>query len=147
MGDSIPLSLPEELTMNVHFLSRTLLAITLLAFVVSTLPAPAQAGIISTASGVATADGLERSANLATIQTQLARADVQEQLLKYGVEPARAMERVAALSDAEVASLAKRMDQSPAGADVGVFGLLGVIFLVLLVLDYTGTIHVFSHKR
>src|SRR5258706_2445828 len=133
--------------MNTHFLSRTLLAVTLLAFVVSTVPAPVQAGIISTASGVATTASQERSANLATIQARLARADVQQQLEKYGVEPAQAMERVAALSDAEVANLAARMDQSPAGADIGLFGLLGVVFVVLVILDYAGAIHIFSHRR
>jgi hypothetical protein len=128
-------------------LSRSLLAVTLLAFVSATVPLPARAGIISTANGIATPAAQLRSANLARIQAELGRADVQAQLLKYGVAPAQAQQRIAALNDEEVASLAQRMAQAPAGGDSGLFALLGVIFIVLLVLDYTGTIHIFSHKR
>ncbi len=128
-------------------LTRTLLAVTLLAFVTTTVPLPVRAGIISTANGIATSAAQLRSANLARIQTQLDRAEVQEQLLKYGVAPVQAQERVAALNDEEVASLAQRMEQAPAGGDGGLFALLGIVFVVLLVLDYTGAIHIFSHKR
>jgi hypothetical protein len=133
--------------MFANLLSRTLLSITLLAFVASTVPAPARAGIISTASSVAPATASDRSANLARIDAQLARADVQAQLQKFGVAPAQAQERLASLSDEEVASLAQRIDQAPAGGDLGLFAVLGVVFVVLLVLDYTGTIHIFSHRR
>jgi TRAP-type C4-dicarboxylate transport system permease large subunit len=133
--------------MHANLLSRTLLSVTLLAFVAATVPAPARAGIIGTASSVATAATLERSANLARIESQLARADVQAQLLKFGVAPSQAHERIAALTDEEVASLAQRIDQAPAGGDVGLFAVLGIVFVVLLVLDYTGTIHIFSHRR
>ena len=132
--------------MNARFFSRSLISVTLMAFTLATVPVPARAGIISTASAVAAASP-ERRANLARIQSQLQRADVQEQLVKFGVQPTQALERVAALSDGEIAGLADRMDKTPAGGDVGLFGLLGVIFVVLLVLDYTGTIHIFSHRR
>jgi hypothetical protein len=133
--------------MNALFLSRSLLTVTLVAFMLATVPCPSHAGIISTTSSVGAATSLDRSANLARIQSQLNRAEVQEQLVKFGVPPDRAMERVATLSDTEIAGLADRMDKAPVGGDVGLFGLLGVIFVVLLVLDYTGTIHIFSHRR
>jgi hypothetical protein len=132
---------------NNPFLSRALVAIALVAFVLPMVPSPARAGIISTASGVAPQAALERSANLVKIQAQLARVEVRRQLLKYGVQPAQAQERVAALTDEEIASLATHMDQAPAGADVGLFGLLGVIFIVLLILDYIGAVHIFTHRR
>ena len=133
--------------MHVNLLSRTLLSVTLLAFVAATVPGPARAGMISTASSVATAATPDRNTNLAKIEAQLARADVQAQLQKFGVKPADAQQRIAALSDEEVASLAQRIDQAPAGGDVGLFAVLGIVFVVLLVMDYVGAIHIFSHRR
>jgi hypothetical protein len=65
----------------------------------------------------------------------------------FGVTPAQVQTRVAALTDREVASLAKQIDQAPAGADGGVFAVIGIVFVVLLILDYTGAIHIFSHRR
>jgi hypothetical protein len=45
-----------------------------------------------------------------------------------------------------VASLAQRIDQAPAGADGGIFVVIGVVFVVLLILDYVGLIHIFNHR-
>jgi hypothetical protein len=137
----------EGLNMNFRYLSHSLLAVTLVAFVLSTVPAPARAGIISTADSIATPAALQRSADLAKIDALLARAEVQQQLSGFGLQPAQAQQRIAALSDAEVADLAHRIDQAPAGGDFGIIGLLGVVFIVLIVLDYIGAIHVFSHRR
>jgi hypothetical protein len=127
--------------------TRMLVVLTLVAFVAATVPVPARAGVISTASGIATPAALQRAADLRRILSHLQRADVQSQLQKYGVAPAQAQERIAALSDEEIASLAQRMDTAPVGADDGLFALLGIIFIVLLVLDYTGAVHIFSHRR
>ena len=85
-----------------------------------------------------------REANLAVIDAQLARSDIQRELTLRGVTPGQARERVAALTDSEVASLAKRIDQAPAGGDGGIFALIGVVFIVLLILDYVGAIHIFN---
>jgi hypothetical protein len=125
-----------------------LVAITLVAFVSSTLlSAVAQAGIISTASGLDRAVADARNANVAKVETQLARAEVQSRLMGFGVTPEQVQARVAALSDREVADLAKRIDQAPAGADGGVFAVIGIVFVVLLILDYVGAIHIFTHRR
>jgi len=61
------------------------------------------------------------------------------------VSASDAIARVQALSDAEVAQLADRVDQAPAGA--GVVGVLFTVFLVLLVTDIMGLTKVFPFTR
>ena len=87
--------------------------------------------------------GSPRDAQLARVTAALARADVQQQLQLRGVEATDAAERVAALSDAELSTLASRIDQQPAG---GILALIGAVFVVLIILDYVGVTKVF-HRR
>ncbi|HEX9474111.1 MAG TPA: PA2779 family protein, partial [Steroidobacteraceae bacterium] len=61
--------------------------------------------------------------------------------------PADAAARAAALPDADLAQLAKRADKLPVGGDDGLLALIGFVFLVLLLLDYLGVIHVFSNHH
>jgi hypothetical protein len=78
----------------------------------------------------------------------LKREDVRRQIEAMGVDPKEADARVASLSDAEVAKLAGRIDQIPAGAGAAaVFIILGIIFAVLLALDLLGVTHVFKVFR
>jgi hypothetical protein len=115
--------------------------------VLAGVPAGAWAGIIPTATVIASEPAPERAANLALVQAQLARADVQQQLQALGVNPLDASQRAASLTDMELARLAQRMQQAPAGGDGGILALVGVVFLVLLLLDYLEVIHVFrTHK-
>ena len=103
---------------------------------------PAQAGLVSTA-GVASAGSRERVALF------LERADVQRQLETLGVAPQDVKARVAALSDAEVANLAGKIDNLPAGGDgVGfILWLAVVVFLVLLITDILGLTKIFPFTR
>jgi hypothetical protein len=126
---------------------RSILVATLTAMVLAGVPAGAWAGIIPTATVIASEPAPERAANLALVQAQLARADVQQQLQALGVNPLEASQRAASLTDMELARLAQRMQQAPAGGDGGILALVGVVFLVLLLLDYLEVIHVFrTHK-
>lgn len=75
----------------------------------------------------------------------LARADVQAELTRFGVDAAVAAERVAALSDAEVASLHQRMDDVAAGGSV--VGAIVFVFVLLLVTDILGLTKVFPFTR
>jgi hypothetical protein len=82
----------------------------------------------------------------------LGRADVREQMVALGVDPAEAAARVAALSDPQVREIAGRLDQLPAGQSaIGVVvGAILIIFLVLLVTDLLGLTDVFpfvNHHR
>src|SRR5258708_8231166 len=88
------------------------------------LPLPAQAGIVSTDTALASA---ERD----RIASMLDRADVRAQLEAYGVRAADVTARVAALTDEEAAQLAGRLDSLPAGRG-RIIRPLPLVFLVLL---------------
>ena len=106
------------------------------------LPLPAQAGMLATPT-VAASSAKER------ILGVLERQDVRAQLQSFGVNPADAKARVAALSDDEAAQLAASMDRLPAGGD-GFGALVGaalLIFLVLLLTDILGFTHVFPFTK
>ena len=64
----------------------------------------------------------------------------------YGIDPSEAANRVAGLTDSEVGQLAQRIDQLPAGGGlIGTIAVIGVIFfLVLILLELTGFIDVFT---
>lgn len=72
----------------------------------------------------------------------LAREDVRAQFLELGVAPQEVEQRVAVLSDAEVAMLAERMDEEPAG---GLLAVIGVVFIVLLILELVGVTNIFTN--
>ncbi|MGH8721268.1 MAG: PA2779 family protein [Burkholderiales bacterium] len=99
---------------------------------------PAHAGIVSSEALVAGTQQ-ERLAGL------LARSDVQARLQSYGVDPAQAQARVAALSDEEAARLAAQIDALPAGGDV--LGVALIAFLVLLFTDIMGYTKIFPFTR
>lgn len=111
-----------------------LLAAVLIAPVQST----AYAGVISTEQYLASMD---RGQALARVDEVLARAEVRERLERLGVDPAEAMARAQALSDAELIALAENLEELPAG---GLLGVLGVVFIVLLVLELVGVTNIFT---
>ncbi|MDO8284834.1 MAG: PA2779 family protein [Rhodoferax sp.] len=121
-----------------RFLASTLIASTL----VMGLPATAQAGIVPTQDAMSTSSA---TVNRAQINTFLARADVRKGLMDQGIDVEAAQSRVNSLSDAEVAELAGRVDQAPAGGDV--LGLMFTVFIVLLVTDILGLTKVFPFTR
>ncbi len=79
------------------------------------------------------------------VNATLARADVGAALQARGVSVEQAAQRIAALSDTEVAALAHHIETAPAGADV--LGLLFTVFIVLLVTDILGLTKVFPFTR
>lgn len=81
----------------------------------------------------------------ARIAATLDRPDVQAELVRYGVDPAAARERVAALSDEDAARLASQIETAPAGGDV--LGVILFVFLILLVTDILGLTKVFPFTR
>jgi len=82
----------------------------------------AQAGIISTDQAIVSAQS-DRAAVLNLIQ----RSDVAGQLQSLGVDLATAKDRVAAMTDSEVRSLADTLHSMPAGADG-----TGLVVLILI---------------
>jgi len=79
----------------------------------------------------------------------LAREDVQTALVAEGIDPVEAKARVDSLSDAEVVSLADRIEQVPAGADaLGIIlGTALIVFLVLLITDILGLTDIFPFVK
>jgi hypothetical protein len=109
------------------------------AMVASSIQSGAVAGVISTQELIGTID---RDAAIARVDAVLARADVREQLERLGVDTVQAGERVAALTDQELELLAKNLESMPAGGDA--LGVIGIVFLVLLVLELVGVIDIFN---
>lgn len=112
---------------------RALAAVLILSLAV---PLPAQAAMLSTEAALSRAELLRT----------LDRADVREQLAAYGVSADAVRARVAALTDAEAADLAARIDELPAGG-IGIVGAVVLVFLVLLLTDILGYTKVFPFTR
>ncbi|MBT2772518.1 PA2779 family protein [Halomonas sp. ISL-60] len=126
------------------YLSTLLIA----ALVITSLPvaaastAPQSMDLVTTQSALA-AD--HAGADRERISEILARADVQDQLVKQGVDLDEVEARVAALSDAEAQQMAEQLEQLPAGA--GVVGALFAVFIILLVTDILGLTDVYPFTR
>jgi hypothetical protein len=101
-----------------------------------------QAAMIGTEQAVAATTTQQ---NREKIAAALDRPDVVAQLEKMGVDKTEAQARVAALSDAEAASLAGRVDSMPAGGDI--IGAVLFVFVLLLVTDILGLTKVFPFTR
>jgi len=71
----------------------------------------ATAGIIGTDQVVASTSQMDRT----TVLNFLSRSDVANKLQSLGIDPATANDRVAAMTDQEVQSLAGRINSMPAG--------------------------------
>jgi hypothetical protein len=118
---------------------RAVLQLVTVALVVCAPLAPAHAGIVGTDTAIAMS---ERADTVARVNSVLMRDDVRGQLEALGVNPADAMERVAALTDAELTQLDAQLDELPAGGSV--LGVLGLVLVVLLVLELLGVTNVFT---
>jgi hypothetical protein len=105
----------------------------------------AHAGLVGAETVIAAEQAaLDRGKLLAALD----RIDVRQQLIAFGVDPDEARDRVAALSDDELAQMAGQLDQLPAGAGPGsVIGALVFIFIVLLITDILGFTDVFPFVK
>jgi hypothetical protein len=84
----------------------------------------AQAGMIGTDQVASAASQTDRN----TVLQFLGRAEVTSQLQSLGVDSASVKDRVAAMTDQEVQSLAGKIQSMPAGADS-----TGVVILLIVV--------------
>ncbi len=99
----------------------------------------AAAGPIGTQALLESEIGAARTARLDVL---LEREDIARQLAAFGVDPTEIRQRVAAMSDAEIAALERRIDARLVGGDA--LGVIGAVFLVLLILELVGVTDVFS---
>ena len=101
------------------------------------MPPPAHAGMVGTDKAITPAQVRE-------LGQMLDREEVRAQLERHGVAVEDVKERLGALTDAEAALLAERIDRLPAG---GVLGVLLTVFIILLVTDILGLTKVFPFTR
>jgi hypothetical protein len=127
--------------------SRSLFSRTVAATLIASMTwfgvvTPAQATVIGTETAMQSA-GERVDSGHARLNAALSRADVVEILKSRGVDAEAARKRAAALSDAEAADLADRIDRAPAG---GIEPLLAValVFVVLVITDILGFTRIFS---
>lgn len=120
---------------------RAGLAVMCLSLLSLAVPPTAVAGIVGTDQAISLE---QRGVYLDRINATLARQDVRETMLSMGVDPAAVGSRVDALTDSELATLAQRMDEVPAGGDILV--VIGVVFVVLVILEFVGVIDIFKNN-
>lgn len=99
----------------------------------------AQAGMLGTDTLLTST---ETQQSIAGLQQLLEREDAQQQLLSLGVSPEQARERIASLSDSELARINQGIDTLNAGGD-SVLGILLVIFIVFVITDVLGATNIF----
>lgn len=99
----------------------------------------APAGMISTSQFV---ENEARVESLSRIEMLLAREDVAKQMVALGVQPQQVMERLDAMTTAELLELESRFDEQIAGGDA--LALIGAVFLVLLILELVGVTDIFK---
>ncbi len=125
-----------------NFIKQSIVYTCLFIFNLTCLIGPANAAMIGTEEIVATQSRQDAERK---ISATLARDDVAKTLVKLGVRADEVQERVAALSDDEIAKLSDRIDRMPAGGDF--FGTVGVIFVILLITDILGFTKIFPFTR
>ena len=110
----------------------------LAAMVLGVASMGAQASMISNAELAA----MEAQLDLRDqVMQQINRADVQQQLVAMGVSVSEVEQRVAAMTDAEIAQLHSQLQDLPAGA--GVIGIALFIFVVFVITDVIGATDIF----
>lgn len=100
----------------------------------------ASAAIISTETAIEMA---ERQDRIDHINEVFARESVQHAMIRYGVDPVDASERVAALTNSELETLEQQLDELPAGG-TGVVEVVGIVAIVLIVLELLNVTNFFS---
>jgi DNA replication protein DnaD len=76
------------------------------------------------------------------VRSFMAREDVREAMLGYGVSSADVDARINNLTESELLQIQDRLAQLPAGGD-GVLGAVVLILLILVLLDVLGTTDIF----
>lgn len=84
-------------------------------------------------------------ANRNALMDEIQRDDVQAEIVALGIDPAEAEARLAALSDAEIATMLTQMQDDSAGASI--VGTLFSVFVILLVTDLLCFTRFFNFTR
>ncbi|HET9404620.1 MAG TPA: PA2779 family protein [Burkholderiales bacterium] len=101
---------------------------------------------VSSMAGIVATDRVHAGVERDQVVNFLERADVRARMQGLGVDPDAARARVDAMSDDEVAALASRIDEMPAGGH-DVLSALVLIFIILLITDILGLTKIFPFTR
>jgi uncharacterized small protein (DUF1192 family) len=125
---------------------RSISALLICSFLSFPVAQTAQAEMVSTETFLAHSTQTTPRDRLMVL---LEKKEVLQKLEEYGVSPNEARERLASLSDAEVAKLNAQIDQLPAGADAAgaILGTAFAVFLILLITDLLCLTKVFKFTR
>jgi len=92
---------------------------------------PAEAALVSTESLIGPPAGAE--SDRARLRELINREDVRTEMEAYGIDSDEALARVDSLSDREIASIARRLDEMPAGQYADPYGTLFALAILGLV--------------
>ena len=93
------------------------------------LPYSSHAAMVGTDQVLSSA---QQQSQRAMVGAFLSRGDVQQQLQHFGLTEDSAKQRVAAMTDAEVSTLAGKIDRMPAGAD-NAWAWVAVIIIAIII--------------
>lgn len=93
---------------------------------------PASAAPISTERAIAESPAASAADERERVKRFFERDDVRGKIQALGVAPELAFKRVDALTDAEIAQLAAKIDRLPAGGDIGKNTLILILVLILV---------------
>ena len=74
-----------------------------------------------------------------------AQENLRTQLTQMGVDPDKASDRIANMTDTEIAQLNDRLKDMPAGEGVG--SVLLIVFIVFVITDVVGATNIFTFIR
>ena len=126
--------------------NRVLSALLVMVFLIVSQPRATQAEMITTEAFILKQLQTTPRERLSIL---LQRKEILKKLEEYGVSPIEAQLRLASLSDSEVDQVNKKMEQLPAGADIGeaILGTALFVFVVLLITDLLCLTKVFRFTR
>jgi len=113
-------------------LASRVLAASLFAFALCC--GTANAELVGTDEAAASVEPARPSADREKVRAFMERPEVTQQLQKMGVSPEDAKARVGAMSDAEVHTLAGKLDLLPAGGRISNTELVIIILLAVVIL-------------
>lgn len=119
-------------------MTRLLLPVLVTSLVLSGSPGFAHGRVVSTESSLVAA---QRAASVQRVSSFLLQQRVRAELVRLGVDPDAALERVGALTTSELMDLDHRINKMPAG---GILEVIGIVAVVLIILELTGVTNIFT---
>jgi hypothetical protein len=124
--------------MHRTFTKRLMILIMSFSLLSASLPSISYAGMIGTQTLI---ENLNSNDSRVRVEEFIARENVREQIIALGADPAEVQDRLAALTAGELRLLEQEIDNMSAG---GILVVIGIVFVVLIILELTGTIDIFK---